>query len=337
MILDSLVSMLRDAENGIRVMPERAVRLFDAAPLIELGAVADRVRLRLHPKPFVTYVVDRNINYTNVCVSRCRFCAFAREDGHREAYVLGEGELFAKIGELLLAGGTQVLLQGGLHPGLKLDFYEGMLRAIRSKFPGLHLHAFSPPEIVHFSRLNRTTPRDVLQRLRDAGLATIPGGGAEILVDRVRSEMSPCKCTATEWLDVMRQAHVLGMKTTATMVFGMTETIAERVEHLARLRALQDETGGFTAFICWSFQPGNTGLDRFSAGGHDYLRTLAMARIFLDNFHNVQASWVTPRSPCGSGRTTSAARCSRRTWCAPPVASTDLRWLSWRKSRAARV
>jgi cyclic dehypoxanthinyl futalosine synthase len=253
---------------------------------------ADAVAGRRHPENYRTYIIDRNINYTNICTSKCRFCAFYREMEHSDCYLIPKNVLFKKIEETLSLGGRQILLQGGLHPALKLDFYVDLLESIKKKF-AIHIHAFSPPEIIHFARLNGVTVRDVLQKLITAGLDSIPGGGAEILVDRCRNLLSPNKCTAHEWIEVMREAHKLGMRTTATMMFGHIETLYERIEHLEKIRALQDETGGFTAFIAWTFQPGNTQLGTAPVGAYDYLRTIAIARLFLDNIDNIQASWVT--------------------------------------------
>jgi len=287
--------ILRSVLDGQRLNEDDALALFQSDDLLTIGSTADEICKSLHPEGHITYVVDRNINYTNICVAGCRFCAFNREAGAADAYVLSRRELGRKIKETIDLGGTQILMQGGLHPDLRLEFYCDMLRFIKRDF-GIHLHAFSPPEIVHFASLNRMTIKDVIAELRSAGLDTIPGGGAEILSDRVRSEVSPHKCTADEWLDVMRTAHEMGMRTTATMMFAHLETLEERVEHFARVRALQDETKGFTAFIPWTFQPLNTQIDVIPAGGVEYLRTLAISRLFLDNVENVQASWVTQGS-----------------------------------------
>ncbi len=259
--------------------------------LISLAKAADGVRRSLHPEGRVTFVIDRNINYTNLCSSQCSFCAFwRRKDG---AYVITEDELAQKIRETIDLGGTQILLQGGLHPGLKIDFYVRMLRFIKRNFD-IHIHGFSPPEIIHIARQSGMDMPAVLDELREAGLDTIPGGGAEILSERVRSEVSPHKCTASEWLDVMRTAHSLGMRTTATMMFGHVETVEERAEHFEAIRSLQAETGGFTAFIPWTFQPLHTRLEQIRpAGAFEYLRVLAVSRLYLDNIENIQASWVT--------------------------------------------
>jgi len=288
----ALRKMLGEVAEGRRLKDNEALKLFDCQEIQLLGHFADRVRRRLHPEPIVTYVVDRNINYSNVCVSGCRFCAFHRSPGAPDAYLLDRKTLGAKLRETVALGGTQVLLQGGLHPDLPLEWYEDLVRWIRSEF-GLHVHGFSPPEIVHMARRSGLTIRKVIRRLHEAGLDTIPGGGAEILSDRVRWEVSPNKCTADQWIEVMRTAHELGLRTTATMVFGHIETHAERVEHLRRLRNLQDRTGGFTAFIPWPYQPRNTRLGGRPTSTHDYLKTVAISRLYLDNFANIQASWVT--------------------------------------------
>jgi len=253
---------------------------------------ADTIRRRKHPDPIVTYTIDRNINYTNVCVSGCRFCAFCVAKDSPDAYVLSREELGRKIEEMVVLGGTQILIQGGLHPELGIEFFEGMFRWIKKTF-GIHIHGLSPPEIVHLARLSEEAVDDVLRRLQDAGLDSIPGGGAEILVDRVRREISPRKCTADEWLDVMARAHRIGIRTTATMMFGHIERPEDCIEHLIRVRELQDRTRGFTAFIPWTFQPGNTALGGSPVGGVAYLRTLAISRLMLDNIDNIQASWVT--------------------------------------------
>jgi cyclic dehypoxanthinyl futalosine synthase len=283
---------VRSVLEGRRLNRENALALFGSDDLIEIGSAADEIRRMLHPEGYITYVVDRNINYTNICISACKFCAFHRAVGSPDAYVLSRRELAQKIRETLSLGGTQILIQGGLHPDLRLQFYCDMLRFIKREF-NIHIHGFSPPEIVHFARLNGMTTEAVISKLRLAGLDTIPGGGAEILSQRVRSEISFHKCTTEEWLDVMRIAHKIGMRTTATMMFAHLETHADRVEHLERIRDLQDSTGGFTAFIPWTFQPLNTQISVTPAGGVEYLKTLAISRLFLDNFSNVQASWVT--------------------------------------------
>ncbi|MEW6354890.1 MAG: cyclic dehypoxanthinyl futalosine synthase [Planctomycetota bacterium] len=290
--------IVEKAIGGERIAAEDVAALFDKGDLLALGQGADRICRLMHPEPYRTYAVDRNINYSNICISRCRFCAFHRSLGSKDAYVLSREDLFDKIEETIAFGGTHILMQGGLHPDLKIDFFENLSRAIKER-SDIHLHCLSPPEIVHIARLSGLTIADCIARLRNAGLDTIPGGGAEILADEVRRKISPNKCTTSEWLAVMRTAHDLGMRTTATMMFGHVETPAHRVEHLMRIRDLQDETGGFTAFIPWTFQPENTGLDLPQAGAFDYLRTLAISRLALDNVANLQASWVTQGAKIG--------------------------------------
>ncbi len=289
----SLSEVIEKIKAGERLNREEALILWQEANFHLLGALAKEVRFRLHPERIVTYIVDRNINYTNVCLSGCKFCAYYRPPGDPQGYVLSLEELFRKIEETLALGGTQILLQGGLHPDLPFSFYEEMLRAIKERFPEIHIHGFSPPEICHFAQISGLSVEEVLKRLIEAGLNSIPGGGAEILVDRVRQKISPHKCSAEKWLEVMRIAHRLGLKTTATMMFGHVETIEDRLEHLERIRALQDETGGFTAFIPWPFQPGNTELRVPKVLPVEYLKMLALSRLFLDNIPNIQASWVT--------------------------------------------
>ncbi|MEO7134124.1 MAG: cyclic dehypoxanthinyl futalosine synthase, partial [Vicinamibacterales bacterium] len=285
---------------GGRLLADEALLLYRQAPTYWLGRMADAVRRRKHPEPVVTYIIDRNVNYTNVCVARCNFCAFYREVGDRDGYVLGFDEIFKKIEETRALGGVQLLLQGGHNPDLPIAWYEDLFRAVKRKFPDFKLHALSPPEVLHISRMGKIPVREVIDRLIAAGLDSVPGGGAEILVDRVRKLLN-CfnKASADEWLDVMRHAHQAGLRTTATMMYGTVETDEERLEHLLRLRALQDETGGFTAFITWSYQPDHTELAGVEATGIEYLRTLAIARLVLDNFANLQASWVTQGGKVG--------------------------------------
>jgi cyclic dehypoxanthinyl futalosine synthase len=286
--------VLNRAFAGERLSPEQGLLLLEQAPFLELGQAADAARARMHPDGVATYIVDRNINYTNVCVANCSFCAFYRKPGDPEGYVLSMGELLEKIRETDQLGGTGILLQGGHNPGLPFEFYEGMLRGFKESFPQIHIHGFSPPEITFFSKLYKMPLADVIGRLKEAGLGSIPGGGAEILSDAVRSEMARGKATVKEWLAVMRTAHGLGLRTTATMMFGSIETPRDILIHLTHIRDLQDETGGFTAFIPWTFQPGDhTPLQEATATGVDYLRVLALSRIYLDNFKNIQASWVT--------------------------------------------
>ena len=285
---------------GERVAADEALALYRLAPTALLGRLADEVRARKHPGGIVTYIIDRNVNYTNVCVAKCTFCAFYRDVGSPDGYVLGFDELFRKIDETIAVGGVQLLLQGGHNPDLPLTWYEDLFRAIKTRYPSFKLHALSPPEVIHLSRLSQLPVPQVIDRLIAAGLDSIPGGGAEILVDRVR-RLLHChgKASADEWLDVMRHAHRSGLRTTATMMYGTLETDEERIEHLLRLRALQDESGGFTAFITWSYQPDHTELAGSEATGVDYLRTLAIARLVLDNFDNLQASWVTQGGKVG--------------------------------------
>ena len=269
------------------------------APLLELGAEANRMRFERHPEGIVTFIVDRNINYTNVCVADCKFCAFYRRPKHAEGYVLPFEKIGEKIDECRALGGVQILLQGGHNPYIPFEWYLELMRYIKLRHP-IHIHGFSPSEIVFFGERFGMSVADVIRELKAAGLDSIPGGGAEILVDRVRKLLN-CygKATSDEWLDVMRQAHLKGLRTTATMMFGHVETVEERLEHLLRLRELQDETGGFTAFITWSYQPEHTELGGGEATGIEYLRTLAVARLVLDNFDNLQASWVTQGGKVG--------------------------------------
>ena len=297
MTLEDIGQKVREGE---RLSATEALELYRHAPTPILGQLADLGRARKHPDRIVTYIIDRNVNYTNVCVAKCTFCAFYRPVGSPEGYVLGFDELFRKIDETIAVGGVQLLLQGGHNPDLPLTWYEDLFRAIKERYPAFKLHALSPPEVIHLSRLSQLSVPVVLERLIAAGLDSVPGGGAEILVDRVR-KLLHChgKATADEWLDVMRHAHHAGLRTTATMMYGTVETDEERLEHLLRLRALQDETGGFTAFITWSYQPEHTELTGREATGIDYLRTLALARIVLDNVDNLQASWVTQGGKVG--------------------------------------
>ncbi len=297
MTIDRLADSIR---TGARLDAAGALDLYLNAPTSLLGRLADEVRARRHPDRIVTYIIDRNVNYTNVCVARCSFCAFYRPVGSSEGYVLGFDEIFRKIDETIALGGGQLLLQGGHNPDLPLAWYEDLFRAVKERYPAFRLHALSPPEVIHLSRLSRLPVPQVIDRLVAVGLDSIPGGGAEILVDRVRKVLN-CysKATADEWLGVMRHAHRAGLRTTATMMYGTVETPAERLEHLFRLRDLQDETGGFTAFIAWSYQPEHTELGGGEASGIEYLRTLAIARLVLDNFENLQASWVTQGGKVG--------------------------------------
>lgn len=279
------------------MMTEReAVDLFQSDDLIGIGMAADALRRKLHPEGVVTYIIDRNINYTNFCTEYCSFCAFYRPMGHAEGYILDQETIFQKIQETVDLGGTGILMQGGLHPDLKIEWYEDLLRAIKRRFPQVWLHCFSAPEIQNIAAVSSLPLRDTIARLRDAGLDSIPGGGAEILHDDVRRRISRLKCDTQEWVDVHVTAHKLGMRTTATMMFGCGETLEQRVAHLETVRRIQEETGGFTAFIPWSFQRENTSLGRFvkeEATGVEYLKTLAISRLYLENILNVQSSWVT--------------------------------------------
>jgi cyclic dehypoxanthinyl futalosine synthase len=270
--------------------------LFERATLHELGAEASAARQRHNPGRAVSYIIDRNINYTNVCIYRCRFCAFYRKPGDAEAYLLPFETIAEKVEETIAAGGTGILLQGGVHPDLRIDFYEGLLRRLKAAFPAVHLHAFSAPEVWYIAKVEKLPVEEVVARLKAAGLESIPGGGAEVLEDETRKRiLSRAKASTEQWLAVHRAAHELGMRTTATMMFGVGEPLAARVEHLLRVRELQDATGGFTAFIPWTFQEENTALEGEvePSGGYDYLRTLAISRLALDNVTHVQGSWVT--------------------------------------------
>jgi cyclic dehypoxanthinyl futalosine synthase len=291
---DMIRPILDKAVAGKRLSFAEGVSLFGCKDIHALGRAADAVCRRLHPEPYRTYNIDRNINYTNVCAAVCDFCAFYRKSGDGDAYVLTREALYKKIEETIALGGDQILLQGGNHPSLKLEWYEDLLRDLRQRYPQVNLHAFSASEIWHFHKLNKLPLEVVLRRLKDAGMGSLPGGGAEILTDRVRSAITVNKVMTDEWLEVHRVWHRLGGKSTCTMMFGHVETIKERVEHLDRLRTLQDETGGFTAFICWTFQPENTELSHIApAGAYEYLKTQAIARLYLDNVPSVQSSWVT--------------------------------------------
>lgn len=270
-----------------------ALHLLTHAGLIELGQLAAAVRARLHPENQVSFVVDRNVNYTNICTSKCRFCAFYRDISDADGYVLSYAEIFDKVQELVDHDGTQLLMQGGTHPELGLDWFEELFKQLRQRFPSVQVHSLSPAEIIQIARLAGLSMADCLLRLHRAGLDSLPGGGAEILVDAVRREISPNKIGWQAWADVMREAHRLGMPTTATMMFGVGERPEDIVEHLFRIREIQAEGQGFTAFIPWTYQPGNTELGGGSASGVEYLKVLALSRLVLDNVPNIQASWVT--------------------------------------------
>ena len=289
-----ITPILVKAVAGQRITPSEALQLLRSNELLALGKAALAVTERLHPEKYRTYNIDRNINYTNVCAAVCDFCAFYRKTSDSDAYILNRDELYQKIEETLAAGGDQILLQGGNHPSLKLEWYEDLLRDLRSRYPQVNLHAFSASEIWHFHKLNKLPVKTVLERLKAAGLGSLPGGGGEILVDRVRHAMTKNKVLTQEYLEVHRTWHQLGGRSTCTMMFGHIETLEERIEHLNELRELQDETGGFTAFICWTFQPDNTEMAHIQpSGAFEYLKTQAVARLFLDNIPNIQSSWVT--------------------------------------------
>jgi cyclic dehypoxanthinyl futalosine synthase len=284
---------------GERITPDDARALY-LLPLNELGALADHRRNLAKSASYggrgreiVTYIIDRNINYTNVCNVYCKFCAFYRTEKDEDHYVLNLEQLDQKLDELTAIGGIQILLQGGHHPKLDLDWYLAMLSHIREKYPHVNIHGFSPPEFCHFAEVFGMPVREVLAKFKEAGLGSVPGGGGEILVDRVRQRIAPLKANTEQWLGVMRDAHALGLRSSATMMFGHVETIDDRIEHLQRLRDLQDETGGFTAFICWTFQPEHTKLRAEPVGSSEYLRMQALSRIYLDNIENLQSSWVT--------------------------------------------
>ena len=300
MIYDaSMDALLQKVWEGKRVDAAEARRLC-SLPLAELGALAHRRRLLAKAKAYdgagndiVTYNIDRNINYTNICNVYCKFCAFYRTEKDVDSYVITKDELDQKIAETLTLGGTQILMQGGHHPSLDLDWYLDTLSHIKSKFPQINIHAFSPSEFIHFQKVFDLPMEDLLKQFKEAGLGSIPGGGGEILVDRVRKRIAPLKAMSDEWMGVMDVAHRLGLNSSATMMFGHVETLEDRIEHLERVRAQQDATGGFTAFIAWTFQSENTKLKAEPVGAHEYLRMQALSRIYLDNVENIQSSWVT--------------------------------------------
>ena len=286
-ILDSVI-------DGHRLSRADAIQLLESNCLASIGKAANAVTTKLHPEPYRTYNIDRNINYTNICTAVCDFCAFYRGPKDSEGYVLDRNILLKKIEETVAIGGDQILLQGGMHPTLPLEWYEELLRDIKSQYPEVNVHGFSPPELFHLTKVTKLPLLEILERLAAAGLGSLPGGGGEILVDRVRKAMTRGKVLSNDWLDVNRKWHSLGGRSTATMMYGHIETLAERIEHLDRLRELQDETGGFTAFICWSFQPDNTEMAHIPpTGSFEYLKTQAVARLYLDNIPNIQSSWVT--------------------------------------------
>ncbi len=296
-----VAEILEDVRQGERISAADAHTLLEAGDLLELGLAAHEVRDRLNDPAVATYNIDRNINYTNVCVYKCRFCAFYRQPGDPEGYVLPFEEIGRKIEETLALNGTGILLQGGVHPDLPLSFYEDLLGYIRENYPAIHLHAFSPPEVRFVAKKERMSFFEVIARLKKAGLQSIPGGGAELLSDGVRKEvLAYTKVSADEWIEVMRQAHANGLRTSATMMYGMGEPLTARIEHLQRVRELQDETGGFTAFISWTFQHDHTDMEDVpETYAHEYLKTLAVSRLFLDNIQHLQTSWVTQGKKIG--------------------------------------
>ncbi len=293
-------SILRNVVEGGRLGYDDAVVLMRNGDLLSLGRAADEVCRRLHPGPYRTYNIDRNVNYTNACAATCDFCAFYRKADATDAYVLGRDELFQKIEETVALGGDQILMQGGLHPDLPFQWYIDLLRAIKERFPAVNVHGFSPPEIHFFHKKFKRPLIEILADLKAAGLGSLPGGGGEILVDRVRKAMTVGKVLSDDWIAVHRAWHELGGRSTATMMFGHIETLEERVEHFDRIRRLQDETGGLTAFISWTFQPDHTAMaDVPASGAYEYLRVQAISRLYLDNVPNIQSSWVTQGAKIG--------------------------------------
>ena len=291
---NAIQKILDSVTDGHRLSRADAIQLLESNCLASIGKSANAVTAKLHPEPYRTYNIDRNINYTNICTAVCDFCAFYRGPKDPEGYVLDRNILLKKIEETVAIGGDQILLQGGMHPTLPLEWYEELLRDIKSQYPEVNVHGFSPPELFHLTKVTKLPLLEILERLAAAGLGSLPGGGGEILVDRVRKAMTRGKVMSDDWLDVNRKWHSLGGRSTATMMYGHIETLAERIEHLDRLRELQDETGGFTAFICWSFQPDNTEMAHIPpTGSFEYLKTQAVARLYLDNIPNIQSSWVT--------------------------------------------
>jgi len=288
----------------LRLTKKDALKLIQNEDLLKLSKMAYEKKLELHPKKITTFIVDRNINYTNICWCDCKFCAFYRHKNDKDAYLLSFEEIDKKIEELIKIGGTQILFQGGVHPDLKIDYYEKLVSHIHKKYPQITIHGFSAPEIDYISKISKISIKETLVRLKEAGLSSIPGAGAEILVDKVRKIIAPKKISSSRWLEIHKTAHLLGMKTTATMMFGSVDKEEDVVEHLEKIRNLQDETGGFRAFIMWSFQPKNTelykkGIIKHKTSSNRYLRYLAVSRLFLDNFKNIQSSWVTQGSYIG--------------------------------------
>lgn len=290
---DLAFDLLQKARAGERLTYDEGVTLYRHSELLELGEAANERCDQLHPKRYVTFVVDSNVNHTNVCITNCSFCAFYRPPNHAEAYTREHEQVLTMIDEMVQQGGTELLMQGGHNPDLTVEYFEVLFREIKRRYPQVTIHSLSPSEIQYIARRSKLSIYDTMLRLRDAGWESFPGGGAEILVDRVRDIIAPLKTKSQEWLDIMRTAHNLGVHGSTTMMFGHVETLEERVEHLLKLRDLQDETHGWRAFICWTFQPGNTELSGREVGSVQYLRTLAFARLFLDNVPNMQASWLT--------------------------------------------
>jgi len=290
------------ASDGVRhrFSRDEAIELIEHADLTTLGVMADLVRRERHPDRVVTYIIDRNVNYTNFCNAFCSFCAFYRPPHHAEGWTIPYEEIEKKVAETYALGGNQILLQGGHNPKLKIDYYEDLFTRLKARFPDLWLHALSAPEVIHIRNVSRLTLPETLRRLRAAGMDSLPGGGAEILVDDVRKRLMKNKASGAEWIEVHETAHAMGMRSTATMMFGHIESRTDRIDHLLMLRDLQDRTGGFTAFIGWTFQPGHTELGGKEATTAEYLRTMAVARIVLDNFENLQASWVTQGPKVGA-------------------------------------
>ncbi len=291
-------TILDMTSEGKRLSSDEAVVLFKKANLLKLAKAADDVCKKKHPDGFATFQIDRNINYTNICQNQCSFCAFYRKKDHPEAYVLSQEEIEKKVAETIELSGKQVMLQGGINPDLKIDYYTNMFAEIKKKF-NIRIHSLSPPEVVYIAESAGLSISDALRELIKAGLDSLPGGGAEILVDRVRQRISPRKISSEKWLEVMEEAHKIGLKTTSTMMIGTVETIEDRITHLQKIRDLQDKTGGFLSFIPWTFQPGNTALGGKPVSSIEYLRTLSIARLFLDNFPNIQGSWVTQGKDIG--------------------------------------
>ncbi|MFH1288425.1 MAG: cyclic dehypoxanthinyl futalosine synthase [bacterium] len=297
-IKEQVAEILENTVSGKRMFFEDAVSLFRNAQLYQLGAAADKVRQKLYSKKHVTFIIDRNINYTNICVNQCRFCAFWRDADTSEGYLLNESEILKKVEAAVKEGATQIMLQGGLHPDLKLEYYLEIFRAIKNKF-NITLHSLSAPEIAHISKKSGLTLEETILQLKDAGLDSLPGAGAEILAEETRKRISGKKINVDEWFLVMETAHRLGIYSTATMMFGVGEEIAERVEHMDCVRRLQDKTGKFRAFIPWTFQPGRTQIGGKEVSAEDYLKTLAISRLYLDNIAHIQGSWLTQGEEIG--------------------------------------